>query len=128
MNTPLWFEPDTEPNPVVRVDRLNFAYGEGDAKNQVLFDISCAVQPGQLVAMTGPSGSGKTTLLRAIAGLEAFEQGAIVVDGVVLGGGPPVALSIRDLRRKVGRWERSQCQKSSRLSSDSTVSPFTYVI
>ena len=46
----------------MRVDGLNFPYGEGDARNQVLFDINCAVQPGQLVVMTGPSGSGKTTL------------------------------------------------------------------
>ena len=63
------YEPDLEPNPVVRVDGLNFAYGEGDARNQVLFDISCAVQPGQLVVMTGPSGSGKTTLLTLIGAL-----------------------------------------------------------
>ena len=31
-------EPDIEPNPVVRADGLNFFYGEGDSRNQVLFD------------------------------------------------------------------------------------------
>ena len=38
MAAQLWFEPDRAANPVVRVDGLNFAYGEGDARNQVLFD------------------------------------------------------------------------------------------
>ena len=32
----------------------------------------------------GPSGSGKTTILRAVAGLERFQAGRIVVDGVAL--------------------------------------------
>ena len=47
-------DPDLEPTPVLRVEGVNFAYGEGDARNQVLFDISLAVAPGQLVVMTGP--------------------------------------------------------------------------
>ena len=74
-------EPDIVPNPVVRVDGLNFFYGEGDARNQVLFDISCAVLPGQLVVMTGPSGSGKTTLLTLIGALRSLQEGRIDVMG-----------------------------------------------
>ncbi|MGE5270796.1 MAG: ATP-binding cassette domain-containing protein [Thiohalocapsa sp.] len=81
MVAPLWFEPDVEPNPAVRVDDLNFAYGEGDARNPVLFDINCAVQPGQLVVMTGPSGSGKTTLLTLIGALRSAQEGRITVLG-----------------------------------------------
>ncbi len=81
MDAPLWFQPDLEANSVVRVDGLNFAYGEGDARNQVLFDISCAVQPGQLVVMTGPSGSGKTTLLTLIGALRSLHEGSIHVLG-----------------------------------------------
>jgi putative ABC transport system ATP-binding protein len=77
----LWFEPDLEPNPVVRVDGVNFFYGEGDARNQVLFDIGLAVMPGELVVMTGPSGSGKTTLLTLIGALRSQQEGRIVVLG-----------------------------------------------
>src|SRR4029077_13436990 len=73
----LWFEPDIGTEPVVRVDGLNFAYGEGDAQNQVLFDINLAVMPGQLVVMTGPSGSGKTTLLTLIGALRSLQEGRI---------------------------------------------------
>ncbi len=74
-------EPDLEPNPVVRVDGVNFFYGEGDARNQVLFDIGLAVMPGELVVMTGPSGSGKTTLLTLIGALRSQQEGRIVVLG-----------------------------------------------
>ena len=64
-------EPDIKPNPVVRVDAVDFSYGEGESRNQVLFDIHLAVQPGELVVMTGPSGSGKTTLLTLIGALRS---------------------------------------------------------
>ncbi len=82
----LWFEPDIGPQPVIRVDGVNFAYGEGDAQNQVLFDINLAVMPGQLVVMTGPSGSGKTTLLTLIGALRSLQEGRIDVLGHGLSG------------------------------------------
>ncbi len=77
----LWFEPDLEATLVVRVEGVNFAYGEGDARNQVLFDINLAVEPGQLVVMTGPSGSGKTTLLTLVGALRTQQQGRIDILG-----------------------------------------------
>ena len=77
MPAPSLIEPGLEPNPVVRVDGVNFAYGEGDAQNQVLFDIGLTVEPGQLVVMTGPSGSGKTTLLTLVGALRSLQQGQI---------------------------------------------------
>ncbi len=81
MPAPSLIEPGLEPNPVVRVDGVNFAYGEGDAQNQVLFDIGLTVEPGQLVVMTGPSGSGKTTLLTLVGALRSLQQGQINVLG-----------------------------------------------
>ena len=75
----------------------------------ILSGIQLRVARGEIVALMGASGSGKTTLLRAIAGLEAFDQGAIAVDGVMLRGGPPTARSIRDLRRKVGMVFQFHC-------------------
>ncbi len=81
MRAPPLIEPDLEPNPAVRVDGVNFFYGEGDARNQVLFDIGLAVMPGELVVMTGPSGSGKTTLLTLIGALRSQQEGRIVVLG-----------------------------------------------
>jgi putative ABC transport system ATP-binding protein len=64
---------------VVRVDRISYSFGEGDARNQVLFDNSIEIAPGQLVVMTGPSGSGKTTLLTLIGALRSIQTGRIEV-------------------------------------------------
>ncbi len=75
------FDPDVEPNPVVRVEGVDFSYGEGDARNQVLFDINLLVEPGELVVMTGPSGSGKTTLLTLIGALRTLQHGRVDILG-----------------------------------------------
>jgi len=72
--------------PVVRADGVNFAYGEGESRVQVLFDNRIAIAPGQLVVMTGPSGSGKTTLLTLIGGLRSLQEGRIEVLGRDLAG------------------------------------------
>ena len=65
--------------PVVRVDRVSHHYGEGDSRNQVLFDASIEIGAGQLVVVAGPSGSGKTTLLSLIGALRSVQNGAIEV-------------------------------------------------
>ena len=68
-------------DPLVRADSLNFFYGEGESRFQVLFDIGIDVLPGQLIVMTGPSGSGKTTLLTLIGALRSLQQGRLEVLG-----------------------------------------------
>jgi ABC-type polar amino acid transport system ATPase subunit len=76
----------------------------------ILAGVTLQASRSELVAVMGPSGSGKTTILRAVAGLEVFESGRIVVDDVPLVGGvatPPTAL--RQLRRKVGMVFQFHC-------------------
>ena len=53
----------------------------------ILAGVTLQTARGELVAIMGPSGSGKTTILRAVAGLEPFESGRIIVDDVTLEGG-----------------------------------------
>jgi molybdate transport system ATP-binding protein len=47
-------------------------------------DVTLDVPDGGVVAVVGPNGAGKTTLLRAIAGLQAVDEGRLVLDGAVL--------------------------------------------
>jgi glutamate/aspartate transport system ATP-binding protein len=49
---------------------------------QVLKSCSLAVAKGEVVVVCGPSGSGKSTLIKCVNGLESFERGSIVVDGL----------------------------------------------
>jgi len=85
MDTPVIAEPrdvlETGGTPLVCAEALNFFYGEGESRFQVLFDISLDVLPGQLIVMTGPSGSGKTTLLTLIGALRSLQEGRLEVLG-----------------------------------------------
>jgi polar amino acid transport system ATP-binding protein len=46
--------------------------------------VSTEVAKGEVVVVIGPSGSGKSTFLRCINGLEKFDSGHVIIDGVDL--------------------------------------------
>jgi len=76
----------------------------------ILGGVSLQTDRGELVALMGPSGSGKTTILRAVAGLEPFQSGRILVDDVVLeGGAASSGATLHALRRKVGMVFQFHC-------------------
>jgi glutamate/aspartate transport system ATP-binding protein len=52
---------------------------------QVLADCSTHVAKGEVVVVCGPSGSGKSTLIKTVNGLEPFQKGELVVDGISVG-------------------------------------------
>ena len=66
--------------------------------NHVIRGFSASVLKGEVVCIIGPSGSGKSTILRCINGLEAYDSGAIDVEGMRV---DPRARSIRDVRMQV---------------------------
>ena len=49
---------------------------------RVLTDCTTRVEKGEVVVVCGPSGSGKSTLIKCVNGLEPFQQGDIIVDGI----------------------------------------------
>ena len=49
---------------------------------QVLTRCSTTVKKGEVVVVCGPSGSGKSTFIKCVNGLEPFQQGEIMVDGI----------------------------------------------
>ncbi len=67
---------------------------------QVLKGIDLSVGRKEVVCIIGKSGSGKSTLLRCINGLEVFQSGELLVDGVPVKSSDPNAM--RALRQKVG--------------------------
>ncbi|MBK8323591.1 MAG: amino acid ABC transporter ATP-binding protein [Betaproteobacteria bacterium] len=52
---------------------------------QVLTDCTTRVKKGEVVVVCGPSGSGKSTLIKTVNGLEPFQKGEIIVNGVSVG-------------------------------------------
>ena len=84
----------------IKIEHLNFYFGSGELKKQVLFDISLDLPKGQIVILTGPSGSGKTTLLTLIGALRTLQEGSLQVLNQEI-----VGLANRDLisvRRNIG--------------------------
>jgi len=70
----------------VQIRHLNYYFGQGDLRTQVLYDIDLDLPKGQIVIMTGPSGSGKTTLLSLIGALRSAHEGNLQVLGKELVG------------------------------------------
>lgn len=84
----------------IRVRSLNYCYGTGDLRKQVLFDNNLDVYEGQIVIMTGPSGSGKTTVLTLIGTLRTVQEGSLqVLDRELMGASPHELVAAR---REIG--------------------------
>jgi putative ABC transport system ATP-binding protein len=70
-----------EGNLAVSVHALCKAYQVGDAKVEVLKDVSLGIAVGEFAVICGPSGAGKTTLLNIISGIDRPTSGKIIVFG-----------------------------------------------
>jgi len=80
-------DPDHDSAPTaVEIRQLNYFFGQGELRKQVLYDINLNLPKGQIVIMTGPSGSGKTTLLTLIGALRTVQEGSLrVLDQEIVG-------------------------------------------
>lgn len=76
-----------DPSPLVRFDRVDFAYD----REPVLSGISWSIDADDFVGIVGPSGSGKTTMLRLLLGTVAPTAGEVFrVHGLKVGYVPQV--------------------------------------
>ena len=62
-------------------------------------DVSTQVSKGEVVVIIGPSGSGKSTFLRCLNGLEEFDDGQVIIDGIDL---TESKTNLNLVRREVG--------------------------
>src|SRR5437763_6024624 len=91
---------DGDRKRVIRIRGLNYYYGQGETRKQVLSSNHFDAYEGQIVIMTGPSGSGKTTLLTLIGTLRTVQEGSLQVLGRELAGARPADLV--QARRNIG--------------------------
>jgi len=63
---------------IIKIDNVSVNFGNLKALNNV----SNHVNRGEVVVVIGPSGSGKSTLLRTLNGLQSFQSGNVIIDGV----------------------------------------------
>ena len=69
---------------LIEVSNLRKSYGQGDSRVDALKGIDCKVKRGSICTLLGPSGSGKSTFLNILGGIESFEEGSLIVDGLEL--------------------------------------------
>ena len=67
---------------MLEVKEISKQYTTGDLTQVALDRVSLTLRDNEFVAILGPSGSGKTTLLNVIGGLDRYDSGDLIIDGV----------------------------------------------
>ena len=67
---------------MIEVRNISKTYGKKKNSFQALKNVSFKIPKGASVAIIGKSGSGKSTLIHAMSGLDAPEEGEVLIDGV----------------------------------------------
>jgi putative ABC transport system ATP-binding protein len=68
---------------IVEAKQVFKTYG-GKVAVPALNGVDLTVETGEMVAIMGPSGCGKTTMLNCLSGLDRFDRGEVLVEGVSL--------------------------------------------
>jgi putative ABC transport system ATP-binding protein len=69
---------------IVEATAVHKTYDTGKVHVNALNGVDLALQRGEMVAIMGPSGCGKTTLLNCLSGLDAIDEGEVLIEGVPL--------------------------------------------
>ena len=67
---------------MLQIEKIHKKYITGDLVQTALNDVSLNLRDSELVAILGPSGSGKTTLLNIIGGLDHYDSGDLIINGI----------------------------------------------
>lgn len=67
---------------MLKIKNIHKEYKTGDLVQKALDGVSLSFRKNEFVAILGPSGSGKTTLLNVIGGLDRYDTGDLIINGV----------------------------------------------
>lgn len=67
---------------MLQLKNIRKSYITGDFVQVALKDISISFRDNEFAAILGPSGSGKTTLLNIVGGLDHYDSGDLIIDGI----------------------------------------------
>ncbi len=67
---------------MLQVKDIKKEYKTGDLVQKALDGVSLNLRDNEFVAILGPSGSGKTTLLNIIGGLDRYDSGDLIINGI----------------------------------------------
>ena len=67
---------------MLQLKKIHKEYKTGDLVQTALDKVSLNLRDSEFVAILGPSGSGKTTLLNIIGGLDRYDSGDLIINGI----------------------------------------------
>ena len=67
---------------MLQIKEICKEYRTGSLVQKALDKVSLNLRDNEFVAILGPSGSGKTTLLNVIGGLDRYDGGDLIINGI----------------------------------------------
>ena len=67
---------------MLQIQHICKEYRTGNLIQKALDDVSLNLRDNEFVAILGPSGSGKTTFLNIIGGLDRYDSGDLIINGI----------------------------------------------
>ena len=67
---------------MLQIRDISKEYRTGNLVQKALDHVSLNLRDNEFVAILGPSGSGKTTLLNIIGGLDRYDSGDLIINGI----------------------------------------------
>lgn len=67
---------------MLQIKDIHKEYRTGNLVQRALDGVSLSLRDNEFVAILGPSGSGKTTLLNIIGGLDRYDRGDLIINGI----------------------------------------------